>query len=71
MKRVGKTSSPSYHITPYDIRHLAITELLIRGVNQGTVANIAGHANPFFTVTHYFHVREGAKKQAIENLPEL
>ena len=72
MTRVGKTSSPSpCHITPYDIRNPAMTELLTRGVDQDTVADIAIHTNMFFTVTHYFYVGEGSKKQATENFPKL
>lgn len=66
-----KRAGIPYHTTPYDIRHLAITELLTRGVDPGAVADIAGHANPFFTITRYHHVREGAKRQAIDSLPEL
>ncbi len=69
-KSVKRAKIP-YHTTPYDIRHLAITELLSRGVDPGAVADIAGHANPFFTITRYHHVREGAKRHAIENLPSL
>ena len=66
-----KRANIPYHTTPYDIRHLAITELLTRGVDPGAVADIAGHANPFFTITRYHHVREGAKRQAIDQLPSL
>lgn len=66
-----KRAGIPYHTTPYDIRHLAITELLTRGVDPGAVADIAGHANPFFTITRYHHVQEGAKRQAIDQLPSL
>ncbi|TVM31603.1 tyrosine-type recombinase/integrase [Oceanidesulfovibrio marinus] len=70
-KNAVRKAGIQYHTTPYDIRHLAITELLARGVDPGAVADIAGHSSAFFTITRYHHVREGAKRSAIEALPAL
>lgn len=48
-------------VTPYVTRHLVISNLQAQGVEVGTVAKIAGHANPQITLQHYTHqVRDSA-----------
>ncbi|TVM31602.1 tyrosine-type recombinase/integrase [Oceanidesulfovibrio marinus] len=60
-----------YKPRPYDVRHLAITELFSRGVDPGAVSEIAGHTSAAFTISRYHHVRNEAKKRAISQLPAL
>lgn len=66
-----KRAEIPYDVDPYDVRHLVITEMLKKGEDAGAVSKLAGHANPYYTITRYHHVNEHAKAEAIKSLPDL
>ncbi len=58
-------------IKPYDIRHVAATEMLSRGVDPATVAAQLGHSSPATTMNFYAHTSVGNQKLASKTLPNL
>ncbi len=58
-------------IRPYDIRHVAATEMLSRGVDPATVASQLGHSTPSTTMNFYAHTSVSNQKRAGEMLPSL
>ena len=63
--RVGERASPNapeisldFHVTPHQLRHTYITELILAGANIRRVQYLAGHANPAVTLRIYTHLME-------------
>lgn len=56
---------------PYDIRHIAATEMLARGADLAAVAAQLGHASVAVTGSVYAHVTPGGQLHAAELMPEL
>jgi integrase len=55
------------YVTPHSARHTFISTLQAQGAEVGLVAQLAGHANPAVTLSHYTQaVRGGAL--AVERL---
>lgn len=52
----------------HDLRHLAITRWVERGVNVGTVSAMAGHSSVAFTLRRYFTAREEAQLDARDRM---
>ena len=57
------------HIRPYDLRHGFATQLIANGADVGTVAQLMGHNSPTMVLTHYQHVLNRQKRNAITALP--
>ena len=62
---VGERASPNapeisldFHVTPHQLRHTYITELILAGANIRRVQYLAGHANPAITLRIYTHLME-------------
>ena len=62
---VGERASPNapeisldYRVTPHQLRHTYITELILAGANIRRVQYLAGHANPAITLRIYTHLME-------------
>jgi integrase len=45
----------------HDLRHTAITHLILAGVDVGQVARFAGHSKPSMTLDKYLHEFEQAR----------
>ena len=56
-------------LRPYDLRHGFATQLIARGADVGTVAQLMGHTSPVMVLKHYQHVLNQQKRDAIESLP--
>lgn len=63
--RIGERASPNapeisldFHVTPHQLRHTYITELILAGANIRRVQYLAGHANPAITLRIYTHLME-------------
>ena len=63
--RVGERASPNapeisldFHVSPHQLRHTYITELILAGANIRRVQYLAGHANPSVTLRIYAHLME-------------
>ncbi|NJB67538.1 integrase [Desulfobaculum xiamenense] len=54
----------TYHVTPYDIRHLGISEALRAGADLAAVSQMAGHADISTTQRKYYHCLKGEKARA-------
>ena len=52
------TVSLDFHVTPHQLRHTYITELILAGANVKTVQYLAGHATPHLTLKIYTHLIE-------------
>jgi integrase len=65
-----KRAQISYPCTPYDVRHLFVSELLRQGGDVASIAEIAGHSVQTL-LKHYAHVLTGAKEQTVALLPDL
>lgn len=62
---VGERASPNapeisldFRVTPHQLRHTYITELILAGANIRRVQYLAGHANPAITLRIYTHLME-------------
>lgn len=55
----------------HDLRHTAITILLMRGIPVEVVSRMAGHATPGFTLDRYGHVIPAAQKAAAAIFDEV
>ena len=55
-------------IRPYDLRHMFGTEMIASGVDIGTIAKLMGHSSPTMLLTHYQHVMDRQKREAVESL---
>lgn len=64
-KRAGVT------LRPYDIRHIAATEMLARGADLAAVAAQLGHSNVATTGGTYAHVTAGIQARAAALMPGL
>ncbi len=51
-------------LRPYDIRHIAATEMLARGADLAAVAAQLGHSNVATTGGSYAHVTAGSQTRA-------
>lgn len=58
-------------LRPYDIRHIAATEMLARGADLAAVAAQLGHSNVATTGGTYAHVTAGSQARAAELMPGL
>lgn len=58
-------------IRPYDIRHVAASEMLAAGADLAAVAAQMGHASIQTTATTYAHVTPGGQARAAALLPSL
>lgn len=58
-------------LRPYDIRHIAATEMLARGADLAAVAAQLGHSNVATTGGTYAHVTAGGQARAAELMPGL
>lgn len=56
---------------PYDIRHIAATEMLARGADLAAVAAQLGHSNVSTTGGTYAHVTPGSQARAAALMPGL
>ena len=56
---------------PYDIRHIAATEMLARGADLAAVAAQLGHGNVATTGGTYAHVTPGSQARAAALMPGL
>ena len=63
--QVGERASPNapeisldFRVTPHQLRHTYITELILAGANIRRVQYLAGHANPAITLRIYTHLME-------------
>ncbi|MBD5608417.1 MAG: tyrosine-type recombinase/integrase, partial [Desulfovibrio sp.] len=56
---------------PYDIRHIAATEMLARGADLAAVAAQLGHSNVATTGAFYAHVTAGSQSRAASLMPSL
>ncbi|MDE5833110.1 MAG: tyrosine-type recombinase/integrase, partial [Desulfovibrio sp.] len=56
---------------PYDIRHIAATEMLARGADLAAVAARLGHTNVAATGAFYAHVTAGSQSRAAALMPSL
>lgn len=56
---------------PYDIRHIAATEMLARGADLAAVAAQLGHSNVATTGSTYAHVTPGGQAKAAALMPGL
>lgn len=59
------------YVRPYDLRHAFATEALAAGVDVGTTARMMGHTSPVMLLTHYQHVLDAQKKEAMDRLPKI
>lgn len=67
-RRAGYQDHP---IRLYDIRHIAVSEMLAGGGDPAAVQHQAGHKDLSTTLNIYGHVLEGAQKRAVKLLPDL
>lgn len=56
---------------PYDIRHIAATEMLARGADLAAVAAQLGHSNVATTGGTYAHVTAGSQARAAALMPSI
>jgi len=73
--QVGERASPNapeisldFHVTPHQLRHTYITELILGGVNIKRVQYLAGHASPLITLRIYTHLMENRPEDLIEDV---
>lgn len=52
----------------HDLRHMAITYMLVEGIDPKTVSAMAGHATAQFTLNQYAHVLDQSKRKAVDVL---
>jgi len=58
-------------LRPYDIRHIAATEMLARGADLAAVAAQLGHSNVATTGATYAHVTAGSQARAASLMPGI
>lgn len=58
-------------IRPYDLRHVAASEMLAAGADLASVAAQMGHASIQTTATTYAHVTHGGQEKAAALMPTL
>jgi integrase len=56
------------HVTLHPLRHSALTQMSVNGVDPKTLSEIAGHSNVSFTMQVYCHSSREAKRKAFEAL---
>lgn len=62
---------PPRRIRLYDFRHLYITKLIEAGADVKAVSELAGHTDTRMVMQVYYHLGAGAKRQALNKMPEL
>ena len=67
----GACQRAGVKMRPYDIRHIAATEMLNRGADLAAVAAQLGHSNVATTGATYAHVIAGAQAHAAALMPSL
>jgi integrase len=63
----GRVTLPFIGLRFHDLRHTAITKLAEGEASDQTIMSIAGHLDPKM-LEHYSHVRERAKRRAVESI---
>lgn len=66
-KRAGIT----YHVRPYDVRHLFASAMLQGGADLAAVSALLGHSDISTTQKHYYHLLKGEKARAVSLLPSI
>jgi len=66
-KRAGIT----YHVRPYDVRHLFASAMLQGGADLAAVSAHLGHSDISTTQKHYYHLLKGEKERAVSLLPSI
>jgi integrase len=64
LKRAGVTR----RLRLYDLRHWYASRMLSGGADIKAVSELMGHASPVTTMTTYYHLLEGQKRQALDSL---
>ncbi len=70
-KAVREAGMQGKGIRPYDIRHIAASEMLAAGADLAAVAAQMGHASIQTTATTYAHVTPGSQARAAALMPSL
>lgn len=65
VKNHNVTISLDFPVTPHQLRHTYITELILSGANVKTVQYLAGHASPIVTLKIYTHLMENRPAQTV------
>lgn len=68
-RRAKERAGISRRIRLYDLRHAAITSMLINGADLKTVSEIAGHSRVDTTLAVYSHSNPDAARAAISTIP--
>lgn len=73
--QIGERAAPNapeialdFHVTPHQLRHTYISELILAGVNVKRVQYLAGHANPLITLRIYTHLMENKPEDLIDDV---
>ena len=73
--KIGERATPNapvisldYHVTPHQLRHTYISELILGGVNIKRVQYLAGHASPLITLRIYTHLMENRPEDLIDEV---
>lgn len=61
----------SYHVRPYDVRHLFASSMLQGGADLAAVSALLGHSDISTTQKHYYHLLKGEKERAVSLLPSI
>lgn len=70
-KRAIREANLPYIPRPYDLRHLAISELVNGQTPISAVSKLAGHRNPKTTLKYYTHSNSVIERDAINQIPSL
>ncbi len=70
-RRSKKAGFEGMGIRPYDIRHVAASEMLANGADLAAVSAQLGHSSVITTGTFYAHVTVGSQQKASTMLPPL
>jgi integrase len=71
LRTACKKAGIDYRVRFYDLRHLAITDMLNKGGDLAAVSKIAGHYSTQMTTDRYYHVMKDAKKRAVRLISPL
>lgn len=61
----------TYHVRPYDLRHLFASVMLAGGADLAAVSKLLGHATIATTQGTYYHLLAGEKERAVTILPSV
>lgn len=71
LKSACKKAGITYHVRPYDIRHLFATTMLTGGADLAAVSRLLGHSDISTTQKHYYHLMKGEMARATSLRPSL